>query len=153
MTNPTPPSPNPSPPPPQATAPQVPASTTLPQVPDPKRSQDASTTPKFEPRRRTPDPRKPNGPFVKYVGIASHRIIRPHHWRAKFGGDDDKMKSPGSTHTWSHKNGKVIPTSEFSDEQLDYLLTEDLQGKGGHSFLEVDYNDKGKLVQVHQLNK
>jgi hypothetical protein len=42
----------------------------------------------------------------------------------------------------------MIPCSEFTDEQLDYLLVDDTQPKGGHSFLEVDYDDDGNVVQV-----
>jgi hypothetical protein len=94
--------------------------------------------------RRAADPEKAKGPFVKYVGIASKRLIRSDHWRSK--GID--LKDSSASHTWDIKNKHMIPTSEFSNEQLDYLLVDDLQAKGGHSFLEVDYNDEGQLVQV-----
>ena len=42
----------------------------------------------------------------------------------------------------------MIPVSAFTDEQLDYLLVDDKQVKGHHSFLEVDYDDEGVLRQV-----
>ena len=95
-------------------------------------------------RRRAPKPRR-EGPFVKYVGNASHRKITPAQWKS-LGIDlaDDKAE-----HVWSVANEKMIETSQFSDEQLDYLLIDDRQpGSNAHAFLEVDYDDKGQLVQV-----
>lgn len=100
---------------------------------------------KIEPKRRVTTPAV-KGPFVKYVGIASTRIIRPHHWAQKLGAEN--LKNPNATHEWSLKNKKMIPSSEFSDHQLDYLLCDDRQSGGAHAFLEVEYNDKGQLVQV-----
>ena len=61
------------------------------------------------------------------------------------------MKPLGSgyqTNTWDPKNDKMIECSAFSDEQLDYLLLDDMQPAGGHSFLEMDYDANGNLVQV-----
>jgi hypothetical protein len=85
------------------------------------------------------------GPFVKYVGAVSHRMIRPAQWKSL--GID--LKDDTATHVWSVNNDKMIESSEFSEEQLDYLLVDDLQkGTNTHAFLEVDYNDKGQLVQV-----
>lgn len=86
------------------------------------------------------------GPYVKFVGQASHRIIRPHHWRQKF--PTDKLKNPNATHKWNPGNGLMIPVKEFSESQLRYLLEEDTQKRGGHSFLLMDYNRDGKLIQV-----
>mgnify|MGYP000922524918 FL=1 len=42
----------------------------------------------------------------------------------------------------------MIEVSAFSDEQLDYLLLDDTQPGGGQSFLEMDYDADGNLVQV-----
>lgn len=84
------------------------------------------------------------GPFVKYVGAASHRIIRASEWKSL--GID--LKSKDATHEWNHKNDYLIESDQFSDAQLDYLLIDDVVHNGGHSFLEVDFNDKGQLVQV-----
>jgi hypothetical protein len=95
-------------------------------------------------RRRSQKPKR-QGPFVKYVGRASHRVIRPSQWKSL--GID--VKDEGATHTWSVANDKMIESSEFSDEQLDYLLIDDRQsGTNTHAFVEVDFNDKGQLQQV-----
>lgn len=86
------------------------------------------------------------GPFVKYVGEASHRTISSADWGslpgivAPAGGFQDT--------TWEPKNDKMIEVSAFSDEQLDYLLLDDTQPGGGQSFLEMDYDADGNLVQV-----
>src|SRR6516164_2008941 len=94
-------------------------------------------------RRRAPKA-LPQGPFVKYVGDASHRIIRPPQWRAL----GVQTKKADATHVWSVANNKMLPVAEFSDEQLDYLLIAATQPRGGHSFLEVDYDKAGNLRQV-----
>ena len=107
------------------------------------------TLPSFQPVRRAPDPSKEGGPFVQYVGQASHRRIRGHQWDRHFKGDKSRQKEEGATHTWSIANKKLIPCSEFTDHQLDYLLCDDMQRRGGHSFLKVNYDEEGNLVQVH----
>lgn len=87
------------------------------------------------------------GPFVKFVGSASHRIIRPEQW----GELNVELKNAKATHTWNVDNDKMIEASEFSDGQLDYMLIDDMQqGIGSHSFLLVDYDDSDppQLVQV-----
>jgi hypothetical protein len=95
-------------------------------------------------RRRAPKPTR-KGPFVKYVGDASHRKITPAQWKTLGIGLHDDV----ATHTWSVANDKMIESSEFSDEQLDYLLIDDRKaGSNTHAFLEVDYNESGQLVQV-----
>lgn len=97
-------------------------------------------------RRRSQTPKR-SGPFVKYVGNASHRKITPAQWRTL----GIPLKSDTATNTWSVGNDKMIESSEFTDEQLDYLLIDDRQpGSNAHAFLEVDYDDKGQLVQVPQ---
>jgi len=95
-------------------------------------------------RARRVTKEKPKGPFVKYVGDASHRIIKASDWKTL----GIKLKDDKATHEWNVKNDKIIPFTEFSDEQLDYLLIDDMQPKGGHSFLAVDYDADGKLSQV-----
>jgi hypothetical protein len=43
----------------------------------------------------------------------------------------------------------MVESSQFSDEQLDYLLIDDVQrGTNVHNFLEVDFNEDGQLEQV-----
>ena len=82
--------------------------------------------------RRSGKATKRTGPFVKYVGRASHRKITPAQWRALGAGF---LEAKGG-HTWSVANDKMIESAEFSDEQLDYLLIDDKQpGTNGHSFL------------------
>lgn len=95
-------------------------------------------------RRRVAKKRR-QGPFVKYVGAVSHRMIRPQQWKSL----GIELKDDTATHVWSVNNEKMIETSEFSDEQLDYLLVDDLQkGTNTHAFLEVDYDENDQLVQV-----
>lgn len=85
------------------------------------------------------------GPFIKYVGPVSHRIIRPHQW----GTLQIPLKDKEATHIWNVANDKMIEADKFTDEQLDYLLIDDTQpGSGRHNFLAVDYDKDGKLVQV-----
>lgn len=90
------------------------------------------------------------GPFVQYVGDASKRTIYPHDWKTLSGvGVEPKSKDEGfNTDTWDVKNDKILEASLFSESQLDYLLIDDMKPGGGHSFLEVDYNEDGVLVQV-----
>jgi hypothetical protein len=85
------------------------------------------------------------GPFVKYVGNASHRVIRESDW-GQLGIKDGKEV------VWEPKNDYMVESKKFSEEQLDYLLIDDMMPSGGHSFVEVDYeeDDEGNrhLVQV-----
>lgn len=95
-------------------------------------------------RRRSQRPKR-EGPFVKYVGRASHRKITAPQWKSL----DIELHDDKATHTWSVANDKMIESSEFSDEQLDYLLIDDRQSGGNaHAFVEVDFNDEGQLQQV-----
>jgi hypothetical protein len=44
---------------------------------------------------------------------------------------------------------RCLRLTTSADEQLDYLLVDDLQpGTGVHSFLAVDFNKEGQLEQV-----
>ena len=95
-------------------------------------------------RTRRSQRERRKGPFVKYVGSASHRTIRPSDWKSLGIG----LKNGDATHEWNTKNDYMIESENFSDEQLDYLLIDDVVHNGGHSFLEMDYDDKGQLVQV-----
>lgn len=95
--------------------------------------------------RRSGKSAKRTGPFVKYVGNASHRKITPPQWKSL----DIELKDDTVTHTWSVSNDKMLESEQFSDEQLDYLLIDDrISGSNAHSFVEVDYNDQGQLQQV-----
>jgi hypothetical protein len=95
--------------------------------------------------RRAGPKEKRKGPFVKYVGRASHRKITPAQWRTL----NIELADDKAEHVWSVANGKMIESEKFSDAQLDYLLIDDRQtGSNAHAFLEVDFNDKGQLVQV-----
>lgn len=89
------------------------------------------------------------GPFVKYVGNASHRVIRAGDW----GSLGFEGKEASQEVLFGPKNDYMIESSKFSDEQLDYLLIDDMQG-GAHAFLEVDYDtdDDGNRVLVQVLD-
>lgn len=87
------------------------------------------------------------GPFIKYVGHAAHRVIRAADWRS-LGFTGKPPENGYADTTWGLKNDFLVESNKFTDEQLDYLLIDDVQGNGAHSFLEVDYNDNGQLVQV-----
>lgn len=107
------------------------------------------TPPGLRARRARRSARKTRkGPFVKYVGAASHRIIRPHDW-AQLGFTPKDKDAGHLTFTWDPKNDYMVESAKFTDEQLDYLLIDDVQhGTNAHSFLEVDYDSDGQLVQV-----
>lgn len=119
----------------------------VPQVPVPG-AQPPLSPPPVQVQRRAPEVVGKKGPFVKYVGPCTKRVIRPHHWAMRL--PKEHIKDPNATHTWSMANDKMIPSSEFSDAQLDYLLIDDKQARGGQSFLEVDYDENKQLVQVKQ---
>jgi hypothetical protein len=93
-------------------------------------------------RRRRVEKKRREGPFVKYVGAASQRTISVPDWKSL---SIEPGKAP---HVWDIKNDFILEDSLFSDEQLDYVLIDDLQPNGAHSFLEVDYDTDGNLVQV-----
>lgn len=94
--------------------------------------------------RRRVDKKLPTGPFVKYVGQASVRTINPSEWKSL----GISLTDDSVTSAWNIKNDFLIPVNEFSDEQLDYLLVDDMQQSGGHSFVSVDYDKNGGLEQV-----
>jgi len=104
--------------------------------------------PRVAGRRRRVERKQRQGPFVKYVGAASHRVIRPSDWGSLAFTPKD-AKAGHQTFEWSPKNDYLVESDQFTDEQLDYLLIDDVQsGSGAHSFLEVDYDEDGQLVQV-----
>jgi hypothetical protein len=95
-------------------------------------------------RRRSSKPKR-QGPFVKYVGRASHRKITAPQWKSL----GIELKDEKAEHVWSVANDKMIESEKFSDEQLDYLLIDDRQsGSNTHAFVEVDFNESGQLTQV-----
>ena len=95
-------------------------------------------------RRRRVERAARKGPFVKYVGSASHRTIRPSDWKSL----GITLKDAEATHEWNTKNDYMIESKSFSDEQLDYLLIDDTVHNGGHAFLEMDFDGNGQLIQV-----
>jgi|SRR6516162_8365939 len=116
----------------------------------PKKATENKPLPKGSPlppgdiRRRSKTPKR-TGPFVKYVGQASSRRITPAQWNSL----NINLRDANATHVWNVANDKMVESSEFSDEQLDYLLIDDMQVvKNSHAFVEVDYDKDGQLVQV-----
>jgi hypothetical protein len=98
-------------------------------------------------RSRRKAAKRRQGPFAKYVGSSSLRVIRPHDWKTL--GIELDEEQANETHSWSIKNDYMLETSMFTDEQLDYLFIDDTnRNDGTHEFLEVDYDDEGNLVQV-----
>lgn len=81
------------------------------------------------------------GPFVKYVGAGDKRTITATDWRS--------LGIPATDgHEWSATNDYLIESSAFSDAQLDHLLIDDVQhGTNAHSFIEVERDSDGHLVQ------
>lgn len=96
-------------------------------------------------RTRHVESKGSQGPFVKYVGTANKRTITPTDWRSL--GIEAK-----AGHVWNDTNDYLVPSSEFSDEQLDYLLVDDkLGGSNTNSFIEVKRDSvDGDLVEVTQ---
>lgn len=72
-----------------------------------------------------PDP-KATGPWIKYNGIATVRILCDLDWQAL--GIDSSLYCE-----WNYLNEMKLPKSMFNDEQLDYLLNKD-----GRFHLEED---------------
>lgn len=63
---------------------------------------------------------QPEGPQVRYVGLASRRVLTPEDWE-RVGVDDTEHK----TYVWDIKNAMMIPLSEFSAKQIEYLKLDD----------------------------
>lgn len=143
------------------TTPSAPATTDKPKVEAPASTEGdkventsslpVSARPPGDLRRRGKKEKR-KGPFVKYVGAAALRRITPAQWNSlaidlKKVGDGDDARVVEST--WSVANDKILEASKFSDDQLDYLLIDDLQqGTNVHAFLLVDYNENDELIQV-----
>jgi hypothetical protein len=121
-------------------------------TPNPPLTPDMPQPPGVLERKRRVPREKRKGPFVKYVGAASHRRIHGHHWKSlaiEATKSGEKGQESVDSHEWSVKNDFMIESSKFTDEQLDYLLVDDTsKATGAHNFLEVDYNKDGQLVQV-----
>lgn len=108
--------------------------------------------PGVQERRRRKARKERTGPFIKYVGNASHRVIRAADWGAL--GFDSKDEKNKLEVLWGPKNDYMVESSKFSDDQLDYLLIDDIQPGGGHAFLEVDFDtdEDGNKVLVQVLD-
>lgn len=85
------------------------------------------------------------GPFIKYVGPVAHREISGTDW----GTLQIPLKDKDAKHVWNVANDKMVEADQFSDEQLDYLLIDDVMPATGiHNFVAVDYNKDGQLDQI-----
>jgi hypothetical protein len=60
----------------------------------------------------------PKGQYIKYIGVATLRVMGPKEWAAA------GVNSTASFE-WNYLNKKRIPRSAFTDEQLQYLLRVD----------------------------
>lgn len=56
-----------------------------------------------------------SGPWIQYNGVATVRIMDKASW-ASAGVDSEKYVQ------WNYLNNKRVPRSEFSDDELQYLL-------------------------------
>lgn len=92
-------------------------------------------------RRRSVTKKGRTGPFVKYVGTAAKRTIAASDWR-------QLGFTATRGHEWSEANDYLVESAQFSDEQLDYLLIDDVGPNGQHDFIEADYDEDHDLVQV-----
>ena len=68
-----------------------------------------------------------DGPWIKYVGIATLRILGPSDWK--------RVGTEGNYHEWNYLNNMRQPKSEFNEKQLHYLLN--LDG----DFVEVEVDE------------
>lgn len=60
----------------------------------------------------------PQDKYVRYTGVGTVRVMGPEEWKACGVNSEDYFE-------WNYLNGKRIPRSAFSDEQLQYLLRVD----------------------------
>lgn len=67
---------------------------------------------------------------MKYVGAAAKRTIAASDWRQL--GIDAK-----AGHEWSAANEFQVESAQFTDEQLDHLLIDDVGPNGQYDFIEV----------------
>lgn len=95
-------------------------------------------------RTRHVERKRRTGPFVKYVGTAAKRTITSAQWRQL----GIELKDAKAGHQWSEANDYLVESAQFSDEQLDYLLIDDVGPNGQHDFIEVDYDEDHDLVQM-----
>jgi hypothetical protein len=126
----------------------VKAEPNTPPVGENRSSLPESQRPPGDLRRRVGVSRR-KGPFVKYVGAAAVRRITALQWKSlniNLKKDDDGNVAES---VWAIGNEKMLEANRFSDEQLDYLLIDDMQqGTPAHAFLLVDYDEDGQLVQA-----
>ena len=62
---------------------------------------------------KVPEPEK----FVEYTGQATRRILVPEDW--------ERVGLSGEKNVWGMHNAFKIPVSDFTKDQLDYLLHTD----------------------------
>lgn len=61
-----------------------------------------------------------NKKFIQYIGNATDRIITKKDWKG-IGVEGDNVKDS----LWDFKNGHKLPSEDFTEQQLTYLLKVD----------------------------
>lgn len=59
-------------------------------------------------------PKPPKGTYVKYIGVATHRVVRPTEWPASIKSSD----RPENTLVWDASNGHMLSTEKMSEDVL-----------------------------------
>jgi hypothetical protein len=65
-----------------------------------------------------PEKKNSKGPWIKYNGVATVRVMGPKEWA-------EQGIVCSETYEWSYMNKKRLPRSLFNDEQLQYMLRVD----------------------------
>lgn len=63
------------------------------------------------------DDNRPANNYVRYVGAATRRVLTAEDW--------ERVGIEGKPATWHMGNGLMLPVSQFSQEQIDYLVNVD----------------------------
>lgn len=59
-------------------------------------------------------PKAPGKSYIKYVGVATHRVIRPEEWPASIKHDS----RPQNILLWESSNGYMVSTEKLSEDVI-----------------------------------